>query len=182
MVVIDSGADAVTEPMAAVIVVDPRATPVMMPVVGPTVAMDVALELQLALVDTFIVVPSEYVPVAVSCRDSPIPEEAGLGVIAIDSTTADVTVKVAVPDTEPELAVMTADPGATAVTRPEVAFTLAMAGALEVQVTVLVKSRVLVSLKVPVAVNCCASPLARLGVVGVIAIRSEERRVGKECQ
>jgi hypothetical protein len=47
---------------------------------------------------------------------------------------------------------------------------VATAVLLEVQVTVLVKSRVVLSLYVPVAVNCCVVPLAIEGFVGVTAI------------
>src|ERR1700722_15217501 len=42
----------------------------------------------------------------------------------------------------------------------------------EVQLTLLVKSAVLVSEKVPTALNCCVSPTGRLAAAGVIAIDS----------
>ena len=65
---------------------------------------------------------------------------------------------------------------------PEVALTVAIVGALEVQVTLLVTFAVLVSLNVPVAVNCCVNPEATLGAFGVTAIdtnplRNETRAV-----
>src|ERR1700722_2041105 len=42
----------------------------------------------------------------------------------------------------------------------------------EVQLTLLVKSAVLVSEKVPTALNCCVSPTGRLAAAGVIAMDS----------
>ena len=64
------------------------------------------------------------------------------------------TFNVPLPETEPEVAVMTVDPTATVWASPEDAFTVAMVGVFEVQLTLLVKSAVLVSLNVPVALNC----------------------------
>lgn len=62
-----NGALAPTDPMVAEIVAEPTERPVASPVDGPTVATDGVSEVQLAAVVTFCVVPSEYVPVAVSC-------------------------------------------------------------------------------------------------------------------
>jgi ketopantoate reductase len=88
----------------------------------------------------------------------------------IDSKTAAVTSSAALPDTDPSVAVMALEPTATAVASPEEALIVATAGVSEAQATFAVKSAVLVSLKVPVAVNCCVNPLAMLGAAGVTAI------------
>jgi hypothetical protein len=71
-------------------------------------------EIQFATVVTFWLVPSEYVPVAISCLPIPIPIVAGFGVIEIDSRIAGVTFSVTLPDTDPEVAVITVDPTANA--------------------------------------------------------------------
>jgi hypothetical protein len=63
----DSGLVPVTVPIAAEIVVDPSETPVATPVVAPIVATDCVLELQVAIVVTSFVLPSENVPVAANC-------------------------------------------------------------------------------------------------------------------
>ena len=59
---------------------------------------------------------------------------------------------------------------------PAALLTLAMEGVRELQVTASVRSCVVLSLYVPVAVNCCAVPSASAGVVGVTA--SEVRTAG----
>ncbi len=81
---IESGIVAATDPIAAEIVVGPSDMPAVNPEVGSTVATDGVPDVHVARVVTFPVVASEYVPVAVNCRTSPIPENPGLGVIAID--------------------------------------------------------------------------------------------------
>jgi len=101
-----------------------------------------------------------------------MPEKAGLGEIEIDSTTAGVTINVELPDTDPDVAVMIVEPMVTEVASPEVAFTVAMVAVPEDQVALVVRSAVLVSLNVPVAVNSCVSPFARLGFDGVTAIET----------
>jgi hypothetical protein len=108
--------------------------------------------------------------VAVSCSVDPGPIVMGLGVIVIDCKAAGVAVSVVLPDTAPDVAVITVEPTANALARPELAFTVATAGVPEVQVTLLVKSAVLVSENVPVAVNCCVTPSGMLGMLGVTAI------------
>jgi hypothetical protein len=93
---------------------------------------------------------------------------AGLGVIAIDTPIAGVTVIVVLPDTDPEVAVISVlPPSVNALASPELPLMVAVAGVPEVQLTLLVKLAVLVSEKVPVAVNCCVSPFGVLGVFGV---------------
>jgi hypothetical protein len=56
----------------------------------------------------------------------------------IDSTTAAVTVNVALPDTDPDVAVTIVDPAAKDVASPEVALTEAVVAALDVHATIVV--------------------------------------------
>ncbi|HZW93196.1 MAG TPA: hypothetical protein VFF64_09615, partial [Candidatus Eremiobacteraceae bacterium] len=84
------------------------------------------------------------------------------------------TVKDAEPLIVPDLAVMVALPGATAVASPALLI-VATAAFDEVQVAVLVRFCVVPLLYVPVAVNCCVYPAATEGVAGVTAI---ETRIG----
>jgi hypothetical protein len=74
-----------------------------------------------------------------------MPTDGGLEVTAMDSNAAVVTFNVVLPDTDPDVAVTTVEPTATAVASPEVAFTVAIAGVPEVQLALLVKSAVLES-------------------------------------
>ena len=90
--------------------------------------------------------------------------------MAIDTSAAGVTVSVVLPDTDPDVAVITVEPAVNTLASPELTFTVATAGVLEVQVTLLVKSAVLVSEKVPVAVNCCVTPSGTLGILGATAM------------
>ena len=169
---------ALTDPIVAEIVVAPSDTPFARPVVGPTVATDCAADDHVATLVTFAVVASEYVPVAVNCRGNPIPANAGLGAIDIDSKTAGVTVSVVLPDTDPDAAVTIVDPTVSEAASPEVAFSVATVGVPEVQLALLVRSAVLVSLNVPVALNCCVRPFGTLGASGVTAIDSRARGGG----
>ena len=79
--------------------------------------------------------------------------EGSSGVIAIETKAGAVTSKVPELVTEPERAVMIAVPGAELVANPTL-FTPAIVGTEDVQLTELVRSWVLPSVKVPVAVNC----------------------------
>ena len=89
--------------------------------------------------------------------------------IEIDSKAAAVTLSVLLPDTDPDVAVTTVEPTATEVASPVFTSTVAMIGVPEVQLTLFVKLPVLVSVNVPVAVNCCVSPFGTLGLDGVTA-------------
>ncbi len=78
-----------------------------------------------------------------------------LGVMAIDTRVAAVTVIVVVPDTAPRVAVIvTGPPALTPVAKPPGEEIVAVLRALEVQDTELVRFWVLESENVPVAVNC----------------------------
>jgi hypothetical protein len=83
----------------------------------------------------------------------PIPNVNPSGVTVIDAILGAVTVRMVLWLTPPRLAVTFVDPAATAVTIP-LLLTFAMLVADELQVTRLVKSALLPSLKLPVAVNC----------------------------
>ena len=124
-------------------------TPVARPpdvIVAPTEA------LQVTLLVMFCVLPSVYVPVAVNCCVPFGATDADEGVTAID-TRGLVTVSDAVPEIVPEIAVMVdVAPGVTPVANPPAAM-LAPADALHVAVAV--RSLVVPSLKLPVALNCC---------------------------
>lgn len=178
-VMIDSETVAVTEPMDAVRVEEPSDTPVERPVVGPTVATAGVLDVHVAEFVTFAVVPSEYVPLAVNCWSSPTPEFAGFGAITVDSTIAGVTFSVALPDTDPDFAVTTVEPIAIALASPELELTVPIAGLAEVQLTLLVKSAVVVSEYVPVALSCSVSPAATLGAatLGALGVTAMESNV-----
>ena len=93
------------------------------------------------------------------------------GVTAMDRSVAGFMVRPVAPDTLPDAAVIVVEPDATAVASPlEPAVLLIVAAPVEeLQVTVLVISCVVLSEKVPVAMNCSFVPLATFGLVGVIA-------------
>ena len=100
----------------------------------------------------------------------PTATAAGFGVIAID--VSEITVSVTPGDvTVPNVAVMLVVPPATPVASPPEAAIVAVAGVPEAHVTVDVMSAVVLSLYVPVAVNCCVAPTFRCaGDAGVTAI------------
>src|SRR6266568_890698 len=93
-----------------------------------------------------------------------------VGVTSIVDRVAAVTVSVVLPETPPKVAVIVVVPAATDVARPcdpPALLIVATAVLDELQVTWVVRSCVVLSLKVPVAVNCCVVPFAMLGFVGV---------------
>jgi hypothetical protein len=87
-------------------------------------------------------------------------------------------VSVVLPVIAPCIAEMTVLPGATPVACPEDEI-VAAAGVADIQITVLETSFVVLSLKVPVATNCCWAPTAIEGEGGVTAI---ETRFGLEVE
>jgi hypothetical protein len=123
-------------------------------------------------------VPSVYVPVAVNCCVRPTGSSA-TGVTAIAVSCAAVTVNVAVAETldEASVALIVVEPTPVEVARPfepAVFDTWATVGSDASQAAVPVRSRLVESVYVPVAVNCCFAPSAMDGAGGVIA--SEVRR------
>jgi hypothetical protein len=110
-------------------------------------------EFHTAVLVRFCVVPSVNVPVAVNWSVSPLAIEELGAVIAIDFSTAAVTVRVNEFEVTPlELAVIADVPVPTAVARPD-ALIVATVGVAEFHVAVPVRFCVVPSLNVPVAVN-----------------------------
>ena len=130
-------------------------------------------ELHIAVVVRSCVLPSVYVPVAINASVVPSAIVAFSGVTAIDTSAAAVTVSVVVPCTPPEVAVIVAVPAATLRANPcfpAVLLMVAVPVASEVQCTVVVTSCTLLSVNVPVAMNCWLVPSAMAGIAGVTAI------------
>jgi len=110
----------VIEPEIAEIVTEPRARAV----ANPPAGIDTTLLFDDPQVTESVIscwLPSENVPVAVNCWSVPTSKTASAGVTAIETRTTlvAVTVRVAVEETLPELAVMVAEPVAWLVARPE---------------------------------------------------------------
>ena len=91
-------------------------------------------------------------PVAVYCRVCPTTIDAFVGVTAIETSCAGVTVRTADPLMPLSLALMLLEPVATAVATP-LLLIVAAAGLSEAQVTVEVMSELAPSEKLPVAEN-----------------------------
>ncbi len=125
-------------------------------------------EIPLRLVATL---PSLNVPLAVNLMDVRM-EILGLtGLMVIETKCAVDTVSGVEPLTDPKVALMVVLPAATLEARP-CALMVAAAALDDVQVTVEVMSWVLLSLKVPVAVNCLVVPTAMLEFAGVTAMET----------
>jgi len=113
---------------------------------------------------------SVYVPVAVNCSVVPFAIEGFAGVNAIDTNVAAVTVSVSAGLVTPfSDAVICEVPTAIPLAKPAelIVATLVVP---ELHVTLAVKFCVLLSVYVPVAVNCCVVPFAIVGLAGVTAI------------
>ena len=156
-------------PEAAVIVGLPVATGVTCPLEPAALliaAKDGFDELHVTDAVISCVLLSEKVPVAVNCSVvlRAMPELAG--VTAMDLSVAELTVRVVAPEVLPKVAVIVAVPAATGVTCPlePAALLIAATDALdELHVTDAVISCVLLSEKVPVALNCSVVPRAMPG-------------------
>jgi len=146
----------------------PTATPVARP---PALIVEVAgtAELHVTLAVKFCVVLLLNVPVAVNCCVRPAAIEGFAGVTAMDTSVADVTVKVVEPEIAPDVAFIKEVPAATPVAKPP-AVMVAVAGVAELHVTLAVRFCVVLLLNVPVAVNCCVRPAAIEGFAGVTAM------------
>src|SRR5215472_10967313 len=96
------------------------------------------------------------------------------GVTAIETNTGAVTVRFVEPLMEPDVAEIVVLPVATPVASPASLPIIATAIFDELQVTELVRFCVLLSLYVPVAVNCWATPLAIEGFAGVTASETKD--------
>jgi hypothetical protein len=165
-----------TVPEVAEMVLVPAATVVARPPAA-MVAVAVLDDAQVAEAVRFCVVPSVYVPVAANCCVRPFATLGFAGVTAMDVNVA-TTVSVLLPLTVPKVAEMMLVPDAelAAVARP-VALMVATVMLEDAHVTLLVRSRVLASAYVPVAVNCCVAPVNTLGPAGVTAIDVSETTV-----
>ena len=115
------------------------------------------------------VLPSLNVPTAVNFSDVPFSIRGLLGLMLMDIRWAVETVKFVEPLTAPSVAEMVVVPVAILPTEPRL-FMVAVTGLEEPQRTESVRSSVLLSLKVPVAVNCFVVPTAMLEFAGVTAI------------
>ena len=99
-----------------------------------------------------------------------------VGVTAIETNAAAVTVNVVLPAIEPEVAVILAEPVPTALANPcELAALLIVATMVvsELHCTVFVMFCMVPLVNVPVAVNCCVVPKGMLGIAGVAAIETK---------
>src|SRR5579859_7619029 len=133
----------VTPLTVAVIGVVPAATPVARPAALTVATVGFALA-QIAVAVMLAVVPSLYVAVAVNCCVAPTWTLAVTGITAIEvklGAAGGGTVNIAVPVTPAIVAVMLADPAATAVARPP-ALIVATLGVALAQVAVVVTSAV----------------------------------------
>ena len=103
--------------VAVMVVVDAAATPVAspLPVIVAAAGFD---ELQVAELVRLLVVPFEYVPVAVNCCMPPAATNGLAGVTAIETKVGVDTVSAADPVTAPEVAVIVDVPAPTAVANP----------------------------------------------------------------
>ena len=116
-------------------------------------AATVLEELHVAELVRFCVLPSLYVPVAVSCSFPPIANELLAAVTAIDCSVAAVTERATALEVTPLwLAAMLLEPIANAVASP-LGLMVAAAVFEELHVTEFVRFWVVPSVKVPVAVN-----------------------------
>jgi hypothetical protein len=104
-------------PEVAVMVAIPAATAVAKPVALSTVATDGLREFQVTCLVMSKLVPSEYAPEAANCWCWVTPTSTGMlgltGVTEMEDRVAEVTVRVVLPETAPEVAVMVAWPSAT---------------------------------------------------------------------
>lgn len=113
---------------------------------------------------------SVKVPVAVNCCVVPIAMLTGLGVTAIDTRAALVTVSEADPLIEPEVAVIVTGPVPVLVAKPDALMEATFASE-EDQVTD-VSCCVLPSSKIPVAMNSSVVPRAIEALAGLTEIES----------
>ncbi len=158
----------------------PRSTGVTRPLVAAsllTVAMAPSAEVQVTVPVRSCVVLSVKVPVQVICWEVPSGKSETAGVTCNETSSAGVTSRVVDPSTwvVGSTALTSACPTPVPSARPLLASALlkvATASCEENQVTSWVMSRVVVSEKVPVAVNCWLRPLAMEEAAGVTSIET----------
>jgi len=164
-----------TPPRVALSAVEPKLRELIKPAV-PAALLMVATAgvaaLQVTAVVRFWVLLSENVPVAVNCRVVPSAMLGAAGVMARETKAAELTVSATAGDVTPASdAVICAVPGEIVVARPwDPGALLIVAAPVAFQLTMAVRSCVLLSVKVPVAVNCSVVPAAMVGLAGVTPI------------
>jgi hypothetical protein len=170
-----SEVEALTVPSDAVTLVEP--TPAL--VAKPPVLMIATCadeEVQVTVDVTSCVLSSVYVPIAVNCWVVPSGIVGDCGLIAIETRAAGVTVRVAGGAfTPPALMPIMVEPVASVLANPIVPAASLMVATpivLEVQYPDCVRSWVVPSVYVPVAVNCCGMPTGTLAVGGLMAIET----------
>jgi len=171
-----SGVEPDTLPSVALTVVMPCAVAVARPLEPEALLIESSVEeaeLQVTWEVRFWVVPSLYVPIAVNCSVSPSGTVELVGVTAMDTSVAAVTVSGAEPDTLPKIALTVVEPCPAAVANPfDPAALLMVATAVEDEAHATCEVRFCVepSLYVPIAVNCSVSPFGSVELLGVTAI------------
>ena len=110
-------------------------------------------------------------PRALNCSTVPDANDGLVGVTAIETSDACVTVMAAVPLTDPTVAAIVLFPVLLPFTTPEL-MTLAVPGTDEIQAAEFVTSCLLPSEYVPVAVNCCCALRERTADAGVNTIET----------
>jgi hypothetical protein len=115
--------------------------------------------------------PSLNVPTAVNCCVLPLVIEGFAGVGAMETSVGGVTVNTVEPVIEPLAAEIVEVPAATPVASPPVLI-VATPVVPETHVTLPVMFAVLLSVKVPVAVNCWVAAFAIVGFAGVTAMET----------
>ena len=118
---------------------------------------------------------------AVNCWVFPAGTLGVSGVTDTEDKVAVVTVRVAVPDLVPEVAVMVVVPALTAVARP-LLLTVATVALDELQVSAVVISRLVPSENMPAAANCVVAPSGRLGSEGVTNMKISETPGGSATE
>jgi len=161
-------------PEAAVMVAEPAPTDVASPALL-IVAIDISEELHVTCVVRSCLLLSEKIPVAVNCCLVPRAMLGFVGVTSMETnvTVAAFTVRVVLPEIAPDVAVIVVEPSEKAVAsplEPTVSLTVAMAGLKELHVTDDVRSFLVLSEYIPVALNCWVVPIAMDGLVGVTSM------------
>ena len=165
-----STVEPLTPPSVALMLDVPTATPWARPVVAPIVAVPGIADAQLTEPVMTAVVASEYVPVATNCWVAPAAIDGLAGVTAMLCRLAAVTLRTVEPLMRPSVALMLDVPAATPWARPVVAPIVATEPVADAQLTEPVRSAVVASEYVPVAVNCWVAPATIDGLAGVTAM------------
>ena len=105
-----------------------------------------------------------------NCCDVPRTMLGITGVMSMACSTAEVTVRVVPPDFPNKAALMKVEPTVTAEARPLLVPMDAKAGSVELHAACVVRSWTVLSVKIPVAVNCWLLPSAMLGLDGITPI------------